>query len=616
MSPTMPGHLVTGHNASQWSGPSPLPSPITLNAQPDWLAVNHAQGQGESSKLSPRLSANTVARRSIDEGYKRLSGGASGHSIHGDGGSSTGTWSHLNLATPSADGAISPALSNSSKTDLFFKTTEALPTPPKPLTRAPSLTQTALNRSGSLGKGLPPHLRARREFEGAERERSATMPGTPVWAELGPDDVPDQAQVLPPPVPVSAGSRTAGLFSADFSATPVGVPPGTLPSTAKPQRSGEDARMRSVSTPYPGMQRPALSMKEVDAIGQTSHFRRPSSIFNDASTSRIANEHSPAMSTFSGFSHGLPDSPLVGLPSDRSLSLNLNMNSNTQAKRPWADRRESQIVREWRRAPEEEGLAVGDILEPFGRRQGSTDLPSTTSSSSTSSDDLKGKRDKELDLKRRASGMIDTLGRAFLRTGAHLGMTSVKEHDDGIVQDSPTEVGPAAKRKWKLEKRLGDGAFSAVWLATAVDEQPSASAISRKVALKLLPRHLTSTNERTHISFLREVEVLSSIRHPNIVGFVDDFETQGYYALALESARGGELFECVQSKEWSALVRPEQGDGAEGRRAMGEQLVRRILRELCSAVGFLHDVGIVHRDIKLESTYPEFSYAAWDCTDK
>jgi tRNA (cytidine32/guanosine34-2'-O)-methyltransferase len=232
---------------------------------------------------------------------------------------------------------------------------------------------------------------------------------------------------------------------------------------------------------------------------------------------------------------------------------------------------------------------------------------------------LKGKRDKELDLKRRASGMIDTLGRAFVRTGQHLGMTSVKEHEqapnglassDG-VQESPSAV--TGKRKWKLEKRLGDGAFSAVWLAEAVDDigspissksSSAVAAVKIQVALKLLPRHLTSTNERTHISFLREVEVLSSIRHPNVVGFVDDFETPGYYALALETAEGGELFECVQSKAWASLVRPTRNvQDADRRRSIGEGLVKRILRELCAAVGFLHAVGIVHRDIKLESEF-------------
>ena len=37
--------------------------------------------------------------------------------------------------------------------------------------------------------------------------------------------------------------------------------------------------------------------------------------------------------------------------------------------------------------------------------------------------------------------------------------------------------------------------------------------------------------------------------------------------------------------------------------AEGYALVRRIFGELSRAVGWLHEVGVVHRDIKLESKF-------------
>ena len=39
-----------------------------------------------------------------------------------------------------------------------------------------------------------------------------------------------------------------------------------------------------------------------------------------------------------------------------------------------------------------------------------------------------------------------------------------------------------------------------------------------------------------------------------------------------------------------------------GERLVDEPLVRRIWGELCRAVAWMHSVGLVHRDIKLEST--------------
>lgn len=38
----------------------------------------------------------------------------------------------------------------------------------------------------------------------------------------------------------------------------------------------------------------------------------------------------------------------------------------------------------------------------------------------------------------------------------------------------------------------------------------------------------------------------------------------------------------------------------------GETIIQRIFTELCKAVGWMHSVGLVHRDIKLESMYSTF----------
>lgn len=55
----------------------------------------------------------------------------------------------------------------------------------------------------------------------------------------------------------------------------------------------------------------------------------------------------------------------------------------------------------------------------------------------------------------------------------------------------------------------------------------------------------------------------------------------------LEHVGGGELFDLVNSDMQFAQVT--------------EAAVRRMWGELCRAVGWMHGVGLVHRDIKLES---------------
>jgi hypothetical protein len=157
-------------------------------------------------------------------------------------------------------------------------------------------------------------------------------------------------------------------------------------------------------------------------------------------------------------------------------------------------------------------------------------------------------------------------------------------------------------RQWRLSKKLGEGAFSVVWRGESI-----LSDSARCVAIKLTSKSTTRQNARTRIAFLRECSVLRHISHPNVVSFVEAFSTIGYCVLVIEELRGGELWELVGdlgNRKRMTLRDPSEMEGVDG---VGEGFVRRIIGELCRAVGWLHRVGIVHRDIKLESKPLPFS---------
>ncbi len=82
---------------------------------------------------------------------------------------------------------------------------------------------------------------------------------------------------------------------------------------------------------------------------------------------------------------------------------------------------------------------------------------------------------------------------------------------------------------------------------------------------------------------------LQHISHPSIVSFIHAFSTPAHHILVLEHIGGGELFDLVSSPESHSRL--------------DEPVLRRIFGELCRAAGWMHAVGLVHRDIKLESTY-------------
>ncbi|CAE6434568.1 unnamed protein product [Rhizoctonia solani] len=113
------------------------------------------------------------------------------------------------------------------------------------------------------------------------------------------------------------------------------------------------------------------------------------------------------------------------------------------------------------------------------------------------------------------------------------------------------------------------------------------SATGRLVAVKMMDRALCDVNDRTRISFVREVEVLRHISHPSIVAYLHSFTTPTHHCLVVERIGGGELFDLINKEE--------------NQNKMSETLLRRLWGELCRAVGWMHSVALVHRDIKLEN---------------
>ncbi|KAH8089946.1 serine/threonine kinase [Aureococcus anophagefferens] len=82
--------------------------------------------------------------------------------------------------------------------------------------------------------------------------------------------------------------------------------------------------------------------------------------------------------------------------------------------------------------------------------------------------------------------------------------------------------------------------------------------------------------------FATEIAALRSCHHPNIIRLEDAIITDGCLYLVLEHLRGGELFDY-------AVAHAERGEAS------------GILRDLASAVRYMHAKGIIHRDLKPEN---------------
>jgi len=84
-----------------------------------------------------------------------------------------------------------------------------------------------------------------------------------------------------------------------------------------------------------------------------------------------------------------------------------------------------------------------------------------------------------------------------------------------------------------------------------------------------------------------EIAVLKQVEHPNIVFLHEVYETPDDMYLVMEICTGGSL--------------QDQALTASGQPAYSHEQVAIIIRNVTSAVAYLHDIGIIHRDLKLDN---------------
>ncbi len=128
---------------------------------------------------------------------------------------------------------------------------------------------------------------------------------------------------------------------------------------------------------------------------------------------------------------------------------------------------------------------------------------------------------------------------------------------------------------YRIESFLGVGGMGEVYLAR--DER-----LGRKVALKLLPEHLTA--DETQLSrFKTEARTASALNHPNILTV---------HEIGAEGTRHFIATEFIEGMTLRALL-------ARGRMNVHDAL--EIAVQVASALAAAHETGVVHRDIKPEN---------------
>uniref|UniRef100_A0A183SDZ4 non-specific serine/threonine protein kinase n=1 Tax=Schistocephalus solidus TaxID=70667 RepID=A0A183SDZ4_SCHSO len=122
-----------------------------------------------------------------------------------------------------------------------------------------------------------------------------------------------------------------------------------------------------------------------------------------------------------------------------------------------------------------------------------------------------------------------------------------------------------------LCEQIAEGSFGRIFLAIhALTKQ--------KVAIKILDKKRLGADA---FRVRGEIDALKRLSHPNIYSLYQVIETEASFYLIVEYLSGGELFDYILQKG-----------------SLSEFEARSIFRELVSAIGYAHQKGVAHRDLK------------------
>jgi hypothetical protein len=166
------------------------------------------------------------------------------------------------------------------------------------------------------------------------------------------------------------------------------------------------------------------------------------------------------------------------------------------------------------------------------------------------------------------------------------GETSVREDFSDEVPTTPLPsssrfVPPAPQELTRLFPQLemveliGAGGMGAVYKARQLG-------LDRLVAVKILPPEVGADPSFAQ-RFTREAQALARLSHQHIVTVYDFGVTGGLYYFIMEYVDGANLRQLIRSGE----LQPPQA--------------LAIVPQICEALQFAHDEGVVHRDIKPEN---------------
>ncbi len=155
-------------------------------------------------------------------------------------------------------------------------------------------------------------------------------------------------------------------------------------------------------------------------------------------------------------------------------------------------------------------------------------------------------------------------------------MAGHSSHGLTSVNKAITEEATLLKHGFVIADVLGEGSYATVWEGVY-------NKTKTKCAIKVINRN-KAPNDFLKKFMPREIKILKTVHHPNIIGLLDVVEIGHKIYIAMQLAGHGDMLEYIKL-----------------RGALKESKAREFFHQLCEGVRYMHERNFIHRDLKCEN---------------
>ena len=137
--------------------------------------------------------------------------------------------------------------------------------------------------------------------------------------------------------------------------------------------------------------------------------------------------------------------------------------------------------------------------------------------------------------------------------------------------------------QYQIKGKIGEGMFGKVKLGVHI-------LTKEKVAIKIFDKGKIK-NEKEVEYIEREISILKKLNHYNIIKLYNIIQTENFIFLIQEYVPNGELLHFLENSENMNL---------------SETQICKIYQQIISGIEYLHEIGVAHRDLKLENILLNF----------